>query len=116
MKGDDAQSYINRAFAYNKLEEYQKAADDYTAALGLQENEVLYCNRGNCYVKLERYDEAMADYNKSIELNAEYADAYYNRGELNQILKDYAAAMADYNKAAELEQQRETEGSESAAS
>ena len=115
MKNDDAQSYINRAFAYNKLEEYQKAADDYTSALGLQENEVIYCNRGNCYVKLERYDEAMADYNKSIELNAEYADAYYNRGELNQILKEYPAAMSDYNKAAE-QQQRETEDSEPAAS
>ena len=57
------------------------------------------------------------DYNKSIELNAEYADAYYNRGELNQILKEYPAAMSDYNKAAELEQQqRETEDSEPAAS
>ena len=39
-----------------------------------------YVNRGGAYVKLGNHKHAIADYDKAIELNAEFALAYYNRG------------------------------------
>ena len=37
-------------------------------------------------------DGAIADYNKAIELNPNYAEAYYNRGSEKSDLKDYDGA------------------------
>ncbi len=50
------------------------------------------------------YAGAIDDYNKAIELNPNYAIAYYNRGGAKYDLKDYAGAIEDYNKAIELDQ------------
>ena len=41
--------------------------------------------------------ELLADFNKAIELNPNYADAYYNRGNAKGNLKDYKGAIADFN-------------------
>jgi tetratricopeptide (TPR) repeat protein len=46
---------------------------------------------------------AMEDYNKAIELDPNYADAYYNRGLAHYDLKEYERAIEDYNKAIELD-------------
>jgi tetratricopeptide (TPR) repeat protein len=46
--------------------------------------------------------EAIEKYNKCIELNPNYANAYFNRGFAKKILKDYYGALADYNKAIEI--------------
>jgi len=46
---------------------------------------------------------AIADYNKAIEIDPNYASAYYNRGISKSNLKDYYGAIADYNKAIELD-------------
>ena len=46
--------------------------------------------------------KAIADYDKAIELNPEYAGAYYNRGIAKRQLKQYKEAIADYDKAIKL--------------
>jgi tetratricopeptide (TPR) repeat protein len=42
----------------------------------------LYLLRGQMYLTLYEWDSALADYNKAIELDPDYADAYYERGVL----------------------------------
>ena len=39
-----------------------------------------YYNLGVAYSNQKNYEEAISSYKKSIELNSEYADAYYNLG------------------------------------
>jgi tetratricopeptide (TPR) repeat protein len=48
------------------------------------------------------YYGAISDYTKAIELNPNFAKAYYNRGLSKSYLKDYSRAISDYNKAIEL--------------
>ena len=48
------------------------------------------------------YYGAIIDYSKAIELNFNYAMAYYNRGVIKNELKDYKRAIDDYTKAIEL--------------
>ena len=43
-----------------------------------------------------------SDYNKALELNPNYADAYFNRGVAYGEKGDYDRAIADYTKVAEL--------------
>ena len=52
---------------------------------------------------LKDYNGAIADYTKAIELNPNYANAYYNRGISKHNLKDYNGAISDYNKAIEID-------------
>ena len=52
---------------------------------------------------MQKYDLALADYNKAIELNEQYAIAYYNRGLLYDDQQKYDLALSDYNKAIEID-------------
>ena len=45
----------------------------------------------------------IADYTKAIELDPNYALAYYNRGMLKGDLNDHNVAVADYNKLIEID-------------
>ena len=49
------------------------------------------------------YRGAIADYSRAIELNPDYANAYYNRGIAKSKLGDHDGAEADRNRAAELD-------------
>ena len=44
----------------------------------------------------------MLDYNKAIELNPDYAAAYYSRGTDESALVDYIRAAADFDRSIEL--------------
>ena len=65
-------------------------------------NDSLLSNiRGACYTALGKFDLAIKSYNTSIELNPEYADAFYNLGntykEVNQLkdaIKAYKKTLA----------------------
>jgi serine/threonine protein kinase len=60
-----------------------------------------YIGRGR--VELSDISGALADYSKAIELDPEYADAYYQRGWLKEDkLDNIPGALADYSKAIEL--------------
>jgi tetratricopeptide (TPR) repeat protein len=48
---------------------------------------------------------AISDFNKAIELNPEYAEAYYYRGKAKCNIKHYRDAISDYSKAIELDTQ-----------
>ena len=39
-----------------------------------------YLNRGSAYAGLRQYQRAIQDYDRAIQLNPNYAKAYYNRG------------------------------------
>ena len=52
--------------------------------------------------KLQDFTGAIQAYNKAIELDPNYAEAYYVRGCFKESLKDKQGALKDYSKAGEL--------------
>jgi tetratricopeptide (TPR) repeat protein len=63
---------------------------------------VPYNNRGISYHYTRRYDGALQDFSKAIELDRDYANAYYNRGNLYRSMGNKELAVADYQKACDL--------------
>ncbi len=51
----------------------------------------------------DKYESALADFNKTIEIEPEFAFAYYNRAFVKYKLKDLKGAIDDYNKAIEID-------------
>ncbi|MCU4139364.1 MAG: hypothetical protein MW690_001296 [Methanophagales archaeon] len=62
---------------------------------------VLY-SRLCIHAELNEYEQAIEDFSKAIELNPNYAGAYYNRGIAYAKLNQHERAIEDYNKAIEL--------------
>ena len=57
------------------------------------------------YLKLvgsDDYQDAIQDFDKAIEIEPNYAEAYYYRGNAKQSLDDKVGACLDWGKAAEL--------------
>lgn len=59
---------INRGNAYMDLKQYQKALDDYNAALIIGDFPNAYCGRGDAYFAMKNYDQAITEYKKSLSL------------------------------------------------
>jgi tetratricopeptide (TPR) repeat protein len=55
----------------------------------------------------QNYRGAIADFNKAIEVDPEYALAYYNRGNANFLLGDFKPAVSDYDKTIALDPKNE---------
>jgi tetratricopeptide (TPR) repeat protein len=62
----------------------------------------IYLNRGIAQYKKGDYDQAIANYTRAIEINPNYAKAYFYRGLAYQDKGDYDRAIADYTKAIEI--------------
>ncbi|MGB3459922.1 MAG: tetratricopeptide repeat protein [Halobacteriota archaeon] len=59
---------------------------------------------GVAFAMSDEYERAIIeDYNKTIELDPNYAYAYYNRGNAYSDLMQYERAIEDYNKTIELD-------------
>jgi tetratricopeptide (TPR) repeat protein len=61
-----------------------------------------YILRANLEMQIKQFDAAIKDYTKTIELDAQNADAYNRRGKARACIKDYADAKADFEKAVAL--------------
>ncbi|TRU24632.1 MAG: serine protease [Microcystis aeruginosa Ma_SC_T_19800800_S464] len=85
------------------LKRYDEGLAAITQAIHLAPRAGWYNHRGNLYSNQQKYELALADYNKAIELNRNYAMAYYNRGVVYYDQQKYELALADYNKAIELD-------------
>jgi tetratricopeptide (TPR) repeat protein len=65
-----------RARAWLRHGEPQKAVNDATAALAIELREESYSVRGDAYRKLEQYDKAVADYDAAQRIDQDVADTW----------------------------------------
>ena len=98
----DAILYQGRANISFRLGNWNDAISDYSRYLNSNESYIAYGNRGYCYFMQEDYEKAMKDLDKCIELNPEYAWAYFTRGQIKTALEDFEGARDDFDKASEL--------------
>jgi tetratricopeptide (TPR) repeat protein len=103
-------SFETRGHAYAKLTYYDKAIDDYTKALRINDTGSdgarVYYNRAYSYWMKGNYYRALEDYTESLNLNNmgdEGARTYNSRGDVYRELKKYDKAIDDYSKALRLD-------------
>ena len=100
---NDPQPYLQRGLAYNHLEEYQKALNDFNRVLELDADNVdAYNFRGTMYFRVGDYERALADYNQAMNINPDYALLYFNRGYVRIELGKIQGAIEDFQKGANL--------------
>lgn len=96
-------AYTTRANAYNKVEEYEKALDDYSKAIKIDpELSRSYLNRADYYYERERYDLSDQDYKKYVELEPGSPWGYLALGRNATQQKHYSEAIDYFNKAIQL--------------
>ena len=97
---NDADAYLGRGYAYEKLGEYEKALSDYGQVIALKPTDPqAYFVRGLLYDLLGKTDQAVQDYSTTISLRPNDADAYYYRGVDWERLGNTDGAKADYRNA-----------------
>jgi tetratricopeptide (TPR) repeat protein len=75
--------YYSHANTYgNEVELYKRIVEDYTTAMecGMGANADVHYNLACVHAKMGKFGRAIGEYTKTIELDNNYADAYYNRG------------------------------------
>ncbi len=99
----NADLYLQRGFAREKLNQLQPALTDYTEALRL--NSLLekgYLNRGNIYYKLKKFDIAERDYRAALQLDSKNPKTFYNLGLVYHQKKQMSEACQALERALEL--------------
>jgi len=91
-----------RALAYDELGDYQRAVQDYDAAIVLTPNDPsLYLNRGVARIRGGAPAAAIPDYDQAIRLKPDWHLPYFDRAVALSDLGQRAAALADYQRALE---------------
>jgi tetratricopeptide (TPR) repeat protein len=94
----------NRGFSQRKLERYEEAIADYSAAVRCSPGHTkAYYNRAVALERLRRYEEAAADYSLVLQLDPGNAAALQNRGIAWLRLGRLEAAAADLDSALQLD-------------
>jgi len=99
----DYRSYLGRAGAYQHLEQWEKAIQDYTEAIRYSPSTAMpYHERGVCLVRLKQDDRALADFNRAIELAPSLALSWNGRGAIYLRRREYETAVAAFTEAIRL--------------
>jgi tetratricopeptide (TPR) repeat protein len=103
LKKDYAEAYNNRAYAKIFTKDFKGAIDDgITAKSFMPSNPYVYNNIGQAYRELSQLDSAFTSFNKAIELDNNFAQAYFERGKAHQQKNDKTAACKDFSDALKL--------------
>ena len=98
-----SENHFQRANVRASLGKYEKAIEDYDAAIGLNPQHVkAYRNRGGAKSYLGQDDDAIGDYYVAIQLNPQDATAYLNRGAVKNRLGRDEGARTDLQRALAL--------------
>src|SRR5262249_37313560 len=96
----DAAAYRDRAWAKQRLGDYEGAEADYTKAIEFDpQNAKLYAWRGYVRNVRKQFEEAIADCTRAAELDPRLTTAFSNRGYARMVLHDFQGALADYTRA-----------------
>ncbi len=91
-----AEAYCNLGNAYYHKDHYDRAIEEYNAALELSPGfAVVYNNRGNAYMDKGDLKYAIRDFNKARRLGMEDAELFYNRGITRLRQSEWENARAD---------------------
>lgn len=95
--------YFQRGNAYFKLENYDRAIQDYTRAIAVFPEYIeAYFNRAAAYKNTRNYHQAIEDYSRIIEIAPNFVAAYTGRAALYTDLNDHVSALEDMRAAARL--------------
>lgn len=94
--------HITRGRARYRLDDYDGAIADYTAALATNRRADLYLNRALAYYAKGEIAEALGDLNMAIYLDPKQAYAYSTRGLVEAFRGNLGGAIADYTSALRL--------------
>ena len=88
--------YFNRALAYERLHQTDKAIEDYSTAIknGPSESQA-YFNRAGLHQTQGEYKLALKDFNKAVLLEPLNTDYRYGRALLHRRMGDYQKAIQD---------------------
>ena len=101
---DVAKVFSNRGLAYENMDQPDKALDDFSNAIELDEkNPEHYLHRGSFYLSRKQYQKAQDDFDEAVRLAPASAEAYEGRGRAALETKDYDQAAADYERILALE-------------
>jgi tetratricopeptide (TPR) repeat protein len=97
------EAYLNRGLTRKMLGDYDGALEDINKVLSKDpENPTLYKSRADLYLLFGEQDLALQDYTLAIDLNDNYAEAYYNRGLALLLRFDRKAGCEDLTRAEQL--------------
>ncbi len=97
------EAFLNRGLTKIMLGDFAGALADLNKAIeDYPRNPELRKNRGNLYLLYGLHKLAVEDFTKAIELDQDYAEAYYNRGLTFILMFDKVSGSADIAKSASL--------------
>jgi len=100
----DYRSYFGRASAYRQLQQYDKAAADYSKAIALKpDSAAAYHDRAICQARLGLDTAAAEDYDHALELDPSNAHTWNARGLIYLKKGGYNKAKDCFTKAIELD-------------
>lgn len=95
--------FYNRALAFHAKKQWQKAIDDYSSAIKLNNTKPKYFfGRGVAYVRAYQYAQGIKDYTVAIKSNYRLHITYTNRGAAYMGLSQDDLALADYQRAQKI--------------
>jgi len=91
--------YVNRAFAYTQLGDYENAQRDYHRACELdRENEQIFYLRGCFFIDRQEAELALRDFDRVLAIADDHDDARFRRATILLQLKRHTEALSDYGR------------------
>jgi tetratricopeptide (TPR) repeat protein len=100
---DISVAYCNLGLIYTLEGQYQKAEQQYQAALKLTPHLAhIYARLGYCYAQLREYEKALDYLTQAKKINPRFSPAYLNAGITYMLMQKYAQARQEFNQALEI--------------
>ncbi|TNE49966.1 MAG: tetratricopeptide repeat protein [Bacteroidetes bacterium] len=98
LRPKDPAGYVERGYAYRRLNEDAWALEDYNHAIRLDAGFAdAYLGRAWIYMKGFDYPAALRDLDQAIQLRPDFTEAYYWRGYIRLGMNDNELALADFD-------------------
>ncbi|MBN2126248.1 MAG: tetratricopeptide repeat protein [Deltaproteobacteria bacterium] len=104
------ETLMDRARAYTRLGDYERALKDYDRALSRENTSRATCmahaERGQVHFSRGEYEMAIEDFDRAVELNSDQecvSIACFARGQARQILGKHKEAIGDYDRALQIQ-------------